>query len=228
MITGLTVEIHPSIHVQMLIFLTGRGQIRADVHLVESLARHVEKVSISLLLVDLDDLVDESQPGSSDKSFQRIDNGELIEVTRYNDRCVLVYLQDSADEVCHDLILRSTILYAAIERRPGIAVEGGAAALGTHVNVDGEESACSTAIIDCFPLCNERYTGGVPRGVGWIETSWVQAETRSWENLCCLSGGSWVEVRETDHGRVEKVHITNVPSGLATFAIVYRVYIGLL
>lgn len=87
----------PHIHMHVLKLRTF-GQRRADIHVIELLAIHVEEIGIALRLLDAGHLVKIAQTRLGEKGFERRDEGELIEIACGDHLGVGVLREDGRDE----------------------------------------------------------------------------------------------------------------------------------
>jgi Holliday junction resolvasome RuvABC DNA-binding subunit len=84
----------------------------ADVHVVELLAVHVEEVCVSLELRDVRSLIKIPQIRHISEVLERLDKGELVEVTSDDDLCVLILIKDVGNKflctISVELYMKST------------------------------------------------------------------------------------------------------------------------
>lgn len=94
----LLVKRNPRGQMDMLV-LSLADQAGRDEHVVELLRVHVEQVRVALQLIDASDGIHVLQPRNLDVLLQRLDEGELVEVSGGNDVGVLVLAQNLLSEV---------------------------------------------------------------------------------------------------------------------------------
>jgi len=95
---------------------------RTSVHVVQLLLAGTESVRVTLEFRNLSNNIEVLKAGDLDKSAQRLDSSELVEVASNDDRGVLVLRQNLGDEAASDLGLADTAVYAAVDGRASIAL----------------------------------------------------------------------------------------------------------
>jgi hypothetical protein len=105
---------HPSVDVNMLVLCLWLESL-ADEHVIKLLAVHVKEICIPLKLRNVCSFVENSQVGYLFEVFDRLDKGELVEVTSDDDLGLLVLSEDVGNKFLCDVSLR------CCESRVGIA-----------------------------------------------------------------------------------------------------------
>lgn len=96
-IADLVVIVLPGVEVQVLVLGRASGS-RADVHVVEGLAVHVEEVGVALVDGDLSRLIEICEAGLVRENLQGLDLDEVVEVPCCDDVGLGVLLEDLGNE----------------------------------------------------------------------------------------------------------------------------------
>lgn len=97
MIADLVVIVLPSVEMHMLILGPTPGS-RAHVHVIKSLAVHVEEVGVALGDGHVDNLIEVREAGLVGEDLQGLDLGEVVEVAGCDYVGLGVLLKDLGDE----------------------------------------------------------------------------------------------------------------------------------
>ena len=113
MVANLIVKVLPGVYVQMFV-TSSLGQIATDVHMIESLAVHVEEISVPFHGVHVDCVFEVDEAGSILEDSHRLSLGILVEVASGYDVGVAVFLENLGNEVLQREISQSGFPYEEI------------------------------------------------------------------------------------------------------------------
>lgn len=151
-------------------------QSLANVHVIELLAVHVEKIGVAFELWDARSLVEIAQVGYLLECLERLNKGEFIEVAGDDDAGFAVLGKDVGDKVllcvtglssclkgcgtygC-DFHLFLTILNTAVYGRASIAFDRGQTTLAPKVDVDSKELVLA---VKSFEFSSKRFATSGP------------------------------------------------------------------
>lgn len=216
------------------------GQLLANKRMIQLLGVRVVEIRIPLGGRDLRDLVEVPEPRDPGERLHGRGERELVVVPDGQHARVRVARQDLRHEGPGHLPLGDALRDGAVDGGARVAVEGGRAALGREVDVDGEQRLALPLIITCLLLLpsladelpgrDERLPRIRPRRVARVDEARVVLECRAAEDLVgrhrvAPRGVAAAALQLQDLGPVQ-VRVSDVRARRAAVRPVHGGYVG--
>lgn len=119
--------------------------------------------------------------------------------------------------------LLQPVIDASVHGRARITHDAAGSSLRAEVHVDGEEVARAlTLLANDFPLRNKRLAARCPCLARRLNTTWVEAKSRTTNYFSLVKGATWVGLVEANKRGLVQIRDSDITTGRTSVLVVNR------